>query len=236
MRTNKYKEFFTKDYLMGPNSIRLLDELLEKAPETIHGGRVLDLGCGMGVTSLFLARETAAEQVFATDLWISATTNARSIEAWGEEKKIIPIHADAMELPYAEEYFDAIVSIDAYHYFGCAENVFAEKILPLLKKGGYALLAMPGLKEEFNEQIPSLMNEWAGEDVKCFHSCEWWEEHIKQGVEDKVSVAVYESGRFDDIWNDWYQSGHEYAMQDKEFMDKGVDKMMNFVMLVVKKL
>lgn len=37
MRTNKYKEFFTKEFLMGPNSIRLLDELLEKAPEKIAG-------------------------------------------------------------------------------------------------------------------------------------------------------------------------------------------------------
>lgn len=32
--------------------------------------------------------------------------------------RVIPIHADANELPYADEYFDAIVSIDAYHYFG----------------------------------------------------------------------------------------------------------------------
>jgi len=47
---------------------------------------------------------------------------------------------------------------------------------------------------------------------------------------------VMESERYDDIWNDWYRSGHEYAMQDKEFMDRGVAGMMNFVMLVVKKL
>ena len=67
MRTNKYKEFFTKEFLMGPNSIRLLDELLERTQEEI-AGRVLDLGCGMGVTSLFLARETAAEQVFSISI------------------------------------------------------------------------------------------------------------------------------------------------------------------------
>ena len=235
MRTEKYKEFFTKEFLMGPNSIKLLDELLEKAPKELTG-RVLDLGCGKGLTSLFLARETSAEQVFATDLWISATTNARSFEAWGEEEKIIPIHADAMELPYAEEYFDAIVSIDSYHYFGCADNVFAEKILPLLKKGGYALLAMPGLKQEFGENVPALMDEWAGEDAKTFHSCGWWKNRIKQGVEGQVEVTVMESERYNDIWNDWYQSGHEYAMQDKVFMDRGVAEMMNFVLLMVKKL
>ena len=27
-----YREFFTKEYLMGPNSLRLLDEMLRKYP------------------------------------------------------------------------------------------------------------------------------------------------------------------------------------------------------------
>ena len=28
-----YKKYFTKEYLMGPNSFRLLDELIRKRPE-----------------------------------------------------------------------------------------------------------------------------------------------------------------------------------------------------------
>ncbi|WP_175560298.1 hypothetical protein [Butyrivibrio sp. YAB3001] len=34
---------------------------------------------------------------------------------------------------YIEEYFDAIVSVDAYHYFGCKEGIFSEKVLPYVK-------------------------------------------------------------------------------------------------------
>jgi cyclopropane fatty-acyl-phospholipid synthase-like methyltransferase len=42
--------------MMGPNSIKLLEELL--ANHFIkHGGLVLDLGCGQGLTSLFLVKE-----------------------------------------------------------------------------------------------------------------------------------------------------------------------------------
>jgi len=29
----KYRKYFTKDYLMGPNSFRLLNELIEREPE-----------------------------------------------------------------------------------------------------------------------------------------------------------------------------------------------------------
>ena len=52
----------------------------------------------------------------------------------GLEGKVIPIHGDAMDMPFAHGYFDVIVSVDAYHYFGCKSGVFSEKILPLSKK------------------------------------------------------------------------------------------------------
>ncbi|MCR5324513.1 MAG: methyltransferase domain-containing protein [Lachnospiraceae bacterium] len=111
-RLENYREFLTKEYLMGPDSLRLLDEILRKYP-LMEGSRVMDLGCGMGITSMFLAKE-AKVNVFATDLWISATQNAENFRKWGIDEQVIPIHADANDLPYAEQYFDAIVSIDAF--------------------------------------------------------------------------------------------------------------------------
>lgn len=104
-KTDKYKELFTKEYLMGPNSVVLLEEMLEKYPLE-QGIRVLDLGCGKGLTSLFLAKE-ANVNVFATDLWISATENHLHFKEWQVSDKVIPIHADANDLPFADEYFDA---------------------------------------------------------------------------------------------------------------------------------
>ena len=74
-RTEKYDKDFLKPNMMGPNSMMILEELLEK----VHlkpGMRVLDLGCGNGLTSVFLAKEYGV-QVFALDLWISATDNYR---------------------------------------------------------------------------------------------------------------------------------------------------------------
>ena len=59
----KYKDYFTKEYLMGPNSFRLLDELISSSPEKINYGRVLDLGCGFALTSLFIANSTLMHQL-----------------------------------------------------------------------------------------------------------------------------------------------------------------------------
>ena len=52
-KSNKYDQKFLKNYIMGPNPMKLLEELLAKSP-LMPGQTVLDLGCGRGVTSLFL--------------------------------------------------------------------------------------------------------------------------------------------------------------------------------------
>ena len=55
-RCEKYRNFFTKEYLMGPNSVRLLDEMLKKYPLQA-GSRVMDLGCGAGNAALHFSKK-----------------------------------------------------------------------------------------------------------------------------------------------------------------------------------
>ena len=64
---------FDRDFLratmMGPNCVRFAEELTANIPLSPHM-RVLDLGCGMGLSSIYLAR-TFGVRVFAADLWIN---------------------------------------------------------------------------------------------------------------------------------------------------------------------
>jgi len=53
----------------------------------ITGGTILDLGCGKALTSIYIANETNANTVYATDLWISATENWETIQEWKLEDK-----------------------------------------------------------------------------------------------------------------------------------------------------
>lgn len=230
-----YKKYFTKEYMMGPNALRLLDEIVRIYPEAVSKGNVLDLGCGAALSSIYLAQETDADKVWALDLWISPTDNWKRIRENELGHKVIPIYGDALALPFAQEYFDAIISVDTYHYFGCEENVFGEKILPFLKKGGYALFVVPGIKEEPTGNMKELMEEWAGEETYMFKTKEWWAGHLAQSCEEQVEVKVYESGLFDLVWQEWFDTGHEYGIRDKEFFRRGLKDILNFVMIVVKK-
>lgn len=44
--------------------------------------KILDLGCGKGLTSIFLAKEFGV-QVYATDLWITAAENFERFKSSG---------------------------------------------------------------------------------------------------------------------------------------------------------
>src|SRR5512137_2587143 len=115
-RAEKYDLNWVFENHMGPNVLWLAEAAAEHM-DLKPGMRVLDMGCGKAISSIFLAKEFGV-QVWATDLWIGANENWRRIREAGVEDRVYPIHAEAHALPFAEEFFDAAVSMDAYHYFG----------------------------------------------------------------------------------------------------------------------
>ena len=126
-KSSKYDTDFVKENMMGPNPMKIIEEIAESL-KFEKGMRVLDLGCGRALTSIFLAKEYDVT-VFATDLWISATDNYERIRLMGLEDKILPIHAEAHDLPFANEFFDLAVCVDAYHYFGIEENYLTDHLV-----------------------------------------------------------------------------------------------------------
>ena len=232
----RYRPYFTKEYLMGPNSFRLLDELIAKRPKDARFDRTLDLGCGYALTSIFIANETDARSVYALDLWVSASENYARIRDNRLEDAIIPIHGDALDMPFAHDYFDCVVSVDAYHYFGCKKGVFADRILPFVKRGGYVMIAIPGIREAPKGELKALFETWAeGDDAQLFKTADWWARLLKEECGDRCDITVREAECFDAAWREWFDSGHEYGARDREFLEKGLDGILNFIMIYVKR-
>jgi len=73
----KYDPEWVIENEMGPN-VLWLTEALCQVMDLQPGMRVLDMGCGKALSSIFVAKEYGA-QVWATDLWISAADNGRRI-------------------------------------------------------------------------------------------------------------------------------------------------------------
>jgi cyclopropane fatty-acyl-phospholipid synthase-like methyltransferase len=235
-KLNRYSRYFTKEFLMGPNSFRLLEELLRRNPFVTRFDRTLDLGCGMALTSVFLANETPAKSVYAFDLWVNATDNLKRIRELSLEDRIIPIHGNALDMPFAQDWFDAIVSVDSYHYFGCKEGVFAGRILPFLRRGGSVMIAVPGLKEEPRGEMRTLFETWAeGDDSLCFKTASWWKELLEKECGKQCELSVMEAECCNEAWEDWFSTGHEYGIRDREFLSRGLDRILNFSLIYVRK-
>lgn len=196
LRSNDYDPQWIFDNQMGPHALWLMEALVEVMPIE-PGMRVLDLGCGSAMTSIFLAQEFGA-QIWATDLWIEASANQERIRAAGLERLVVPIHAEAHALPFAGGFFDAIVSVDAYHYFGTAD-LYLGYLVDFLRDQGRIGVVTPALFPELGSQVPDeLMPFWDWEFCS-FHGPEWWRTHWEKTGKVRVEVAdAIEEG-----WKDW---------------------------------
>ena len=227
-RTEKYDENFLHENMMGPNSMIILEELLENVPLE-KNMRILDLGCGNGLTSVFLAKEYGV-QVFAVDLWISASDNLKRFQEMNVDDLVIPIHADAHKLPFADKYFDVVVSVDAYHYFGNNDEYFDKYLKRLLKPKGIVALAFPGMKYEVHKNIPQEMSEvWDDEALKMWHSIDWWNPKLERSLN---SVIIKEMNCFDRAWSEWLSTDNPYAIEDREMIKRDNGRYMNLISAV----
>lgn len=162
---------------------------------TLHlqpGQVVLDLGCGKGETSVFLAKQYGV-QVKALDLWTSADFLDQKFMALGYRDQISPVQMDATQpLPYKKNEFDAIFCMNSFNFYGTNPG-FLEHLLKHLKSGGQLCIGSETLTAEFTpEQIENPPEVYAfklpspNEHVDVFrddfvkqHTPNWWRDYFQ---------------------------------------------------------
>jgi SAM-dependent methyltransferase len=204
-RASKYDpEWLIASASGGANSL-WLTEWLTEAMDLRPGMRVLDLGCGMAASSVFLSREFDV-QVWATDLWFDASQNLQRIRDAGLEGRVFPIHSDARSLPFAAEFFDAMVSIDSFVYYG-TDDMYLHYLARFLKPGAQLGIAGAGVVEEFEGPIPDHLQAWWEPSMCCLHSAGWWRRHWERSGILTVDCADVMA----DGWQFWLQWQHVVA-------------------------
>jgi SAM-dependent methyltransferase len=178
-RSAAYDPEWMLDHQMGPNAVWLVEWLCGRIPLT-PGMRVIDLGCGKAMTSVFLAREFGVH-VHAVDLWMSPDHNLRRAREAGVEDRVCPMKGEAHALPFAQGYFDAAISIDAYQYFG-TDDLYLDYLASFVRPGGWLGIVTVGVTHALEDGVPPphLTEPQSNGKVfwepscRCFKTAQFW--------------------------------------------------------------
>ena len=240
--SGKYDPEWVFDNQMGPNALWLVEWLTGALPLK-PGMRVLDLGCGRALTSIFLAKEFGV-QVWAADLWISPDNNLKRIEAAGVGSSVYPLRAEAHALPFSTDFFDAIISIDAYQYFG-TDVLYLGYLLRFLRMGGHIGIVVPGLMQPIAEVPEHLSTPQSNGKVfwedECwsFTTADWWREHWSRNTK----IADIRVDTLRDGWRHWRDfekaleaAGKSVFPSEAEALERDGGKYIGFVRAVARRV
>ena len=231
------KNFFSEEYLlenmMGPNCVRILDELIASI-DIKSGSKILDLGSGHALTSMYLAKLYDVE-VVAFDLWIDAKDNEARIKEQGLSDKVTAIHGDVTKgMPFPKNYFDYIISVDSYHYYGASETFLDDYTSPYLKMDGIVAIAVPGMKEGFDGPVPDALQPFV-QEAYYFRSASWWDKLWRKSR----SIEVIDNGYIvchAKAWEEWLQCDEPHAKGDIAMIEADNGRYLDTVKIIGKKI
>jgi SAM-dependent methyltransferase len=209
-RSSGYDPRWLMDNVMGPHALWLAEWLSQRL-ELKPGMRVLDLGCGKALTSIFLAKEFGVT-VWAADNLIRPNENRERIEGAGFSTSVFPVSVGAHALPFSERSFDAIVSFDAYHYFG-TDDLYLGYISSFLKPGGRLGIVFPGIREELSEVPPPRLAQYWAWEFCSFHSPGWWRRHWEKTrlLEIEIADTLVDGWK---LWLEWNELCEKFGQRN----------------------
>lgn len=136
----------TSDDLKSSATLSDLPSLLDvlKLLESSTLSRLLDLGCGYGGLTMFLANRLGIDDVYGVDINEERLSQARA-------RGIIThkIDLEKEKLPFPCDFFDIVTCFGSLEHLSYFDNFFSESFR-VLRKGGYLLISMPNLGSYVN--------------------------------------------------------------------------------------
>lgn len=240
-RSGRYDPDWMMDNQMGPNAVWLAEWLAGEI-SLKPGMRVLDLGCGRAITSIFMANEYDV-RVWAADLWIAPEHNWKRVLEADAADRVYPLRMEAHALPFPEGFFDAIVSCDAYQYFG-TDELYLSYLSRYIRPGGVLGVVVPGFMQPFKEvpahlSVPQSNGKvfWE-DDCWSFKTADWWRDLWSRNR----SMTDVRVDTMPDGWRHWTDferaleaSGKSIFPSDAEALEKDQGRYIGFVRVIAQR-
>lgn len=113
------------------------------------------------------------------DAWISPDELRKTLTTAGVGDVVRAWQRDARTWVFEAEAYDAIVSVDAWEYFGTDVH-FLPRLVRALKPGGTLAFSTPSLADGPYAVPPlPLLRDLVGAEVMAWHSPQWWAQHTE---------------------------------------------------------
>ncbi|RPI72726.1 MAG: class I SAM-dependent methyltransferase [Ignavibacteriales bacterium] len=98
-------------------SVKIADKIADILfMKNLKKGRILDAGCGTGITLIQLAKKIPFRELYGIDLsGISITAAKEASQGENLEDRIKFLKADVMDIPFPDNYFNFVINIYMLH-------------------------------------------------------------------------------------------------------------------------
>ena len=133
-------------------------------------------------------------------------------------------------MPFAPSFFDAIVGIDSFPYFG-SDDLYLNYLAQFVKPGGPIGIAGAGLVREIESEIPEHLREWWTQDLWALHSAAWWRRHWERTGIVQVELAETMPDGWK-VWLDWHRAVAPDNATEIKAIEEDEGRFMGYVRVV----
>lgn len=185
---------------------------------------ICDLGCGAGLSSLAIAASCKG-CVHAIDSWNTPEQNRERFDGFSFGNRIVAVQADAPVLPYDKDFFDMLICLDSYNYFGRAEGMI-DQVASYVKLGGKLFMGLSGIKHEVTEGDMKVFGlSWSEEQMDFIRTLDYWKGMFERSESVRID-SIYEMQCHEIAWRDRLACDNEYAVGDCAACEAGAIDMM----------
>ena len=142
-KENKFQNWFETKISLSDPWYKLILKMLKPVVTSFEGKRVLEVGCGLGVFCIHIAKENG--EAIGLDISKSAIKKAKDLtRKFGVQDKVQFVVSDARFLPFTDCSEDIIVSSETLEHISNHEQAFHE-FARITVNSGYICLTVPNL-------------------------------------------------------------------------------------------